>query len=92
MSQKTLKSDPLSLTFFALSHPTRRKMLSLLRTGEFTVKDLSKPFEISKPVMTKHLKILEKAGLITRSRNAQWRPTKLELQPLRDAVNWLVEF
>ena len=92
MSQKELKNDQLSLTFFALSHPSRRKMLSMLRKGEYTVKDLSMPFEMSKPVITKHLKILERAGLISRTKNAQWRPTKLEVKPLREAVDWLKEF
>lgn len=92
MSQKDMKNDQLSLTFFALSHPSRRKMLSMLRAGEFTVKDLSEPFKMSKPVITKHLKVLERAGLISRSKNAQWRPTKLELQPLREAVDWFTEF
>ena len=87
-----MKNDQLSLTFFALSHPSRRKMLSMLRKGEFTVKDLSEPFDMSKPVITKHLKILERAGLISRSRNAQWRPTKLNPLPLRNAVDWLKEF
>ncbi len=87
-----MKNDQLSLTFFALSHPSRRKMLSMLRTGEFTVKDLSEPFKMSKPVITKHLKVLERAGLISRSKNAQWRPTKLEIKPLREAVDWFAEF
>ena len=86
-----MKNDQLSLTFFALSHPSRRKMLSMLRTGEFTVKDLSEPFKMSKPVITKHLKVLERAGLISRTKNAQWRPTKLEIKPLRKADDWFNE-
>lgn len=92
MNQKELKNDQLSLTFFALSHPSRRKMLLMLRKGEYTVKDLSMPFEMSKPVITKHLKILERANLISRTKNAQWRPTKLEVKPLLEAIDWFNEF
>ncbi len=86
-----LRQDRLSLTFTALSDPTRRAILAKLSRGEATVQELSKPFEISAPAITKHLKVLEKAGLISRGREAQWRPCRIEAQPLNEAMDWIEE-
>ena len=80
--------DPLSLTFAALADPTRRALLRRLCAGESSVTDLAEPFEMSMPAITKHLKVLERAGLITRGRQAQWRPCKLEAAPLRGVADW----
>jgi DNA-binding transcriptional ArsR family regulator len=76
-------SDQLSATFAALADPTRRAILARLADGETSVTELAEPFDMSLPAVTKHLKVLEKAGLISRGRQAQWRPCKLEAQPLR---------
>jgi DNA-binding transcriptional ArsR family regulator len=86
--------DHLSQTFAALSDPTRRAILARLTRGEANVSDLAKPFlkEMSLPAITKHLKVLEKAGLITKSRDAQWRPCKLNGQPFKDASNWIQQY
>ena len=84
--------DRLDLTFLALSNRTRRKMLSILRSGEITVKDLSNSFDMSMQAIVKHLKVLEKAGLISRSRDAQKRPSKLVAKPLREVLDWLNEY
>lgn len=83
--------DPLSRTFAALADPTRRAMLARLSEGEANVSDLAEPFlqDMSLPAVTKHLKVLESAGLITKGRNAQWRPCQLNGEPLRDAVDWM---
>lgn len=83
--------DPLSCTFAALADPTRRAMLSRLSEGEANVSDLAEPFlqEMSLPAVTKHLKVLENAGLITKGRKAQWRPCQLNGEPLREAVDWM---
>lgn len=82
--------DPLSLTFAALADPTRRAILSALADkGETAVTELAAPFEMSLPAVTKHLKVLERAGLITRSRNAQWRPCRLSAGPLREVSAWV---
>jgi len=81
--------DPLSVTFAALADPTRRAILSRLATGEATVNEIAEPFDISLPAVSKHLKVLEAAGLITRSREAQWRPCRLEGARLREATGWL---
>ena len=83
--------DHLSLTFAALADPTRRAMLAKLSEGEANVSDLAKPFlgEMSLPAITKHLKVLEKAGLVSKSRNAQWRPCRLNGEPLREASDWM---
>lgn len=80
------------MTFLALSNRTRREMLSILRTGEVTVKDLSDSFNMTMQGIVKHLKVLEKAGLISRSRDAQKRPSKLEAEPMKEALEWLVEY
>jgi DNA-binding transcriptional ArsR family regulator len=84
--------DPLSATFAALADPTRRAILARLATGETSASELAAPFEISKPAVTKHLKVLEKAGLITRGRHAQWRPCRLKAAPLQDVSNWVEQY
>lgn len=81
-------TDPLSVTFAALADPTRRAILARLAAGEATASELALPFEISQPAISKHLKVLERAGLITRGREAQWRPARLETKPLRDVSIW----
>jgi DNA-binding transcriptional ArsR family regulator len=81
--------DHLSLTFAALADPTRRAILARLAFGEKSVKELSKPFAISAPAITKHLKVLESAGLIARTRKAQWRPCQLKGKPLREVADWI---
>jgi DNA-binding transcriptional ArsR family regulator len=82
-------SDPLSQTFAALADPTRRAILTRLSEGDATVNEIAAPFDMSLPAVSKHLKVLEAAGLITRSRTAQWRPCHLEAAPLRDADGWI---
>jgi len=82
-------TDPLTLTFAALADPTRRAILERLASGPATVKELAEPFQISLPAISKHLKVLEHAGLIERGREAQWRPARLQAAPLRDAFHWL---
>src|SRR5690349_12697391 len=84
--------DRLSDTFAALADPTRRGILARLSLGEASVSELSKPFDISGPAITKHLKVLEKAGLISRGREAQWRPCKIEAAPLKEVHNWLEKY
>jgi DNA-binding transcriptional ArsR family regulator len=81
--------DQLSSTFAALADPTRRAILARLASGEASVTELAGPFEMSLPAVSKHLKVLERAGLIVRGRSAQWRPCRLESAPLRDANEWL---
>jgi DNA-binding transcriptional ArsR family regulator len=81
--------DTLSQTFAALADPTRRAMLARLSQGPATVKELAAPFAISLPAVSKHLKVLEHAGLIERGREAQWRPAQLQAGPLKDAAQWL---
>ncbi len=87
-----MQPDQLSLTLSAIADPTRRAILMRLMDGEASVKELAAPFEMSIPAICKHLKVLEGAGLISRSRNAQLRPCRLEAQPLREAVGWIEEF
>jgi DNA-binding transcriptional ArsR family regulator len=82
-------NDALSLTFAALADPTRRAMLVRLAKGPATVKELAGPFEISMPSISKHLQVLERAGLIERGREAQWRPAQLQTAPLEDVSQWL---
>ena len=82
-------TDPLSATFHALADPTRRAILARLTLGETSVTELARPFEMSGPAVTKHLKVLERAGLISRGREAQWRPAKLEAAPLKAISDWL---
>src|SRR5438552_10510882 len=81
--------DPISNTFAALADPTRRAILARLASGETSVTELAEPFKMSLPAVSKHLKVLERAGLITRSREAQWRPCRLEAGPMKGAVEWL---
>ena len=85
-------SDPLSATFAALADPTRRAILARLASGERSVTDLAQPFAMSLPAVSKHLKVLEKAHLIERSREAQWRPCKLAPEPLKDVSFWLEQY
>ena len=85
-------SDSLNTTFAALSDPTRRAILARLALGETSVKELAEPFSISAPSITKHLKVLERAGLITRSRDAQWRPCRLEAAPLQGVSEWVENY
>ncbi len=84
--------DSLSLTFGALADPTRRAMLTRLRRGEATVTELAQPFALSLPAITKHLKVLERAGLISRSREAKWRPSRLDAGPLKEAAGWIDQY
>jgi len=84
--------DMLSLTFAALADPTRRAMLVRLTHGPATVKELAEPFELSMPAISKHLKVLEHAGLIERGREAQWRPAQLIAAPLKDVSQWLEQY
>lgn len=84
--------DPLSETFSALADPTRRAILARLTTGEASVKDLARPFNMSLPAVSKHLRVLERSGLIVRSRTAQWRPCRLKAKPLKEAVDWLEHY
>ncbi len=87
-----MQIDALSTTFAALADPTRRAILARLASGETSVKDLSEPFAMSQPAISKHLKVLEKAGLIARSRDAQWRPAHLKPAPLKNAAGWLDDY
>jgi DNA-binding transcriptional ArsR family regulator len=84
--------DQLSSTFYALSDPTRRAILARLANGEASVTDLAKPFAMTMPAVTKHLKVLERAGLVSRSRQAQWRPCRLEAEPLKNVAEWVAQY
>jgi DNA-binding transcriptional ArsR family regulator len=84
--------DTLSLTFSALADPTRRQILARLANGELSVTQLAEPFKMTMPAVTKHLKVLERAGLIVRGRKAQWRPAKLQAAPLREAAEWVEQY
>jgi DNA-binding transcriptional ArsR family regulator len=83
-------TDQLSITFAALADPTRRSILTRLAEGEATVNELAEPFSMSLPAISRHLKVLEHAGLIVRSREAQWRPSRMQADPLDDAVEWML--
>jgi DNA-binding transcriptional ArsR family regulator len=85
-------TDHLSTTFAALADPTRRAILARLVTGEASVTQLAEPFEMSMPAISKHLKVLERAGLIARGREAQWRPCRLEAAPLKEVAGWVEEY
>lgn len=85
-------SDQLSSTFSALADPTRRAILARLALGETTVNDLAAPFEMSLPAVTKHLKVLQRAGLVSQSRQAQWRPCKLEAAPMKEVANYIEQY
>lgn len=83
-----MTTDPLSTTFAALADPTRRAILARLASGEATVKELKAPFAITGPAVSRHLRVLERAGLIARGREAQWRPCRLEATPLKEVAQW----
>ncbi|HEV2082757.1 MAG TPA: metalloregulator ArsR/SmtB family transcription factor [Brevundimonas sp.] len=87
-----MSSDPLSLKFAALADPTRRAILARLCEGEASVNELAEPFDISLPAVSKHLKVLEKAGLISRGREAQWRPARLEPMALKGIAEWIEHY
>jgi DNA-binding transcriptional ArsR family regulator len=87
-----MQHDRLSSTFAALADPTRRAILARLASGETSVTDLAEPFDISLPAVSKHLKVLEGAGLIARSRDAQWRPCRLEAGRLREVADWVERY
>jgi len=84
--------DALSLTFAALADPTRRGILARLAEGEATVNQLAQPFDLKLPTVSKHLKVLQRAGLVTQGRKAQWRPCRLEPAPLRDVADWVERY
>lgn len=85
-------TDRLTATFAALADPTRRAILARLAEGEATVNDLAEPFSFSLPAISRHLKVLETAGLVSRSREAQWRPCRLEARALKDANDWITHY
>ncbi len=87
-----MPADQLSVTFAALADPTRRAILARLASGEASVTELAKPFDLSLPGVSKHLKVLQRAGLITQGRNAQWRPCRLEARRLKEASDWVGEY
>jgi len=87
-----MTTDHLSSTFAALADPTRRAILARLATGEAPVTELAKPFDMSMPAISKHLKVLERAGLIARSREAQWRPCRIEAGRLKEVADWVEEY
>lgn len=87
-----MASDQLSVTFSALADPTRRAILARLASGEASVTELAAPFDMTQPAVSKHLKVLERAGLITRGRDAQWRPCRLKAKPLEDASDWVERY
>jgi DNA-binding transcriptional ArsR family regulator len=86
------QADPLSTTFAALADPTRRAILARLARGEATVTELAAPFDLSLPAISKHLKVLQRAGLIEQGRQAQWRPCRLKAERLRDVADWVGEY
>jgi DNA-binding transcriptional ArsR family regulator len=87
-----MQSDQLSTTFSALADPTRRAILARLAKGEASVTELAQPFDMTLPGFSKHLKVLERAGLIARGRNAQWRPCRLAPKPLQDVADWVEQY
>lgn len=87
-----MSPDQLSVTFAALADPTRRAILAHLAKGEASVTELAKPFEMSLPAISKHLKVLERAQLITRGREAQWRPCQIKAEPLKDVADWIEQY
>ncbi len=87
-----MATDRLSLTFAALADPTRRAILARLARGEATVTELAEPFKLSLPGVSKHLKVLQRAGLVRQGRNAQWRPCRLEAAPLKDVADWVEHY
>jgi DNA-binding transcriptional ArsR family regulator len=91
-THRAAKTDRLGMTFAALSDPTRRAILTRLTKGEATVNELAAPFEMSLPSVSRHLKVLERAGLISRARDAQWRPCKIEVKALREVDDWIERY
>jgi DNA-binding transcriptional ArsR family regulator len=87
-----MPDDPLTTTFAALADPTRRAILARLAHGDATVKDLAAPFDMSQPAISKHLRVLERAGLIQQAKQAQWRPRRLRADPLRDVADWVLQY
>ena len=87
-----MNPDPLTLTFSALADPTRRAILQRLSQGEASVSELTAPFDISMPAISRHLKVLEQAGLVARTRNAQWRPVQLNAAPLAEVAGWVERY
>ena len=87
-----MPADHLSATFAALADPTRRAILSRLAAGEASVTELAQPFDMSMPAVSKHLRVLQKAGLVTRSRDAQWRPVQLAPKPLKEVADWVERY
>ena len=87
-----MATDPLSLTFSALADPTRRAILARLASGQATVTELAAPFAMSMPAVSRHLKVLEHAGLITRGREAQWRPCRITAEPLKEVADWVAHY
>jgi DNA-binding transcriptional ArsR family regulator len=87
-----MPADQLTTTFAALADPTRRAILARLASGELSVTELAEPFEMSLPAVSKHLKVLQRAGLVTRGREAQWRPCRLDARPLKDAADWVEHY
>jgi DNA-binding transcriptional ArsR family regulator len=92
MVMEGTEADPLSVTFAALADPTRRAILARLAQGQASVKELAMPFDISQPAISKHLRVLEQAGLIEQGRQAQWRPRRLRADPLRDVATWIGQY
>ncbi len=92
MVKYTGRSELLDLAFGALADPTRRAILARLASGEASVSDLAKPFEMTLPAVSKHLKVLQRAGLVTQSREAQWRPCRLEAAPLKEVADWVERY
>src|SRR5215469_535714 len=92
VNETTSAAERLSATFAALADPTRRAILARLASGRTSVSDLAAPFTMSLPAISKHLKVLERAGLIERSREAQWRPCRLDAKPLKGAADWLEHY
>jgi DNA-binding transcriptional ArsR family regulator len=89
---RLIQADPLSATFAALADPTRRAILARLASGETSVTKLAEPFEMSMPAVSKHLKVLERAGLVARGREAQWRPCRLQAAPLKSVSDWVENY
>lgn len=87
-----MQADPLSATFAALADPTRRAILARLASGECSVSELAEPFDMSLPAVSKHLRVLERAGLVTQRREAQWRPCRIEASPLKDVADWAEQY
>jgi DNA-binding transcriptional ArsR family regulator len=92
MKKTRRSSDPLSVTFAALADPTRRAILARLASGEASVTELAEPFDMSLPGFSKHLKVLQRAGLIEQGRQAQWRPCRLQAEPLKDLAEWVERY